>query len=435
MLNYGVYLRIPGSFYKKIDDGSGLYVYEQNEAIIYTLYRSGEGSKDFIFDTNLSLEANKAGSFSFSILPSHTYYSYLRRYIQYISIEDLDDHEILFYGRIYSINMSFNGEKKVTAEGIMSNLLDCPVYNPDLDSKSLEANIYELEGTPAELFTKAIVAYRALIRPDINLGTIFAAADSYKLEKIDVSSGQTVGDFILSELVESSGGYLRVRYEGGTNNNISSFIDWLPDPSTPGYIESINSQIIEFGVNLLDIEAEYGNDSIITGIIPTWTDENDDKHWATRVVDHPTNPGTEMLQPYIVYGIGNSGIGVQMIDLPELTDQSEALEAARNYTTRYCNYNLNEIEFDSFRIRALDMHYFGESTKPKIRLYDRVNVKSDYHNLNAIYTCTALQIDPENPSNNMYTFAIYRPKASSNDKLLCRQLGIKENKKRKVHNE
>lgn len=436
MLNYGVYLVIPGTFQRTEYIGSsGLYTFEQNDAITYTLYRSGEGDKDFIYDLSLSTEANKSGSFQFSILPSHTYYSYLRRYIQYICVEDLDDNEVLFYGRIYSISMNFNGEKKVSAEGIMSNLLDCPVYNPNLDSTSLDTDIFKLGGTPASLFSMAIASYRALIRPDINLGTIFPEASTYTFEDVDVSGGQTVGDFIVSHLVDGAGGYVRTRYEKASGGNVRCFLDWLPDPSIASYSQTVNSQVIEFGVNLLDIEAEFGDDSIMTGIVPLWTDENDDKHWATRVVDNPLNPGNQMLQPYIIYGTGASGIGVQMIDLPELTDQSEALVAARQYAERYCNYNLSDVEFDSFRVRALDMHYFGESAMPKIRLYDRVNIVSSYHGLSGIYTCTAIEIDLENPSNNIYTFSVYRPKASSNDKTICRQLGIKESKKRKAHNE
>lgn len=433
MLNYGVYLRIPGSFYKEIDVGSGLYIYEQNDGTVYTLYKPGEVNKDFISDMSLSLEVNKAGSFSFSILPSHTYYRYIKRFITYISVEDLDTNEILFYGRVYSISLNFNGEKKITAEGMLSNLLDCPVYNPNLSG--VEAgSIYEMEGRPAELFSMAISAYRALIRPDINLGTIFSEADSYESEKIDVSGGQTVADFIMSELVDGSGGYIRVRYEGNTGSNIITFIDWLPDPSTPSYVESVNSQMIEFGINLLDIEGEYGDDSIITGIIPTWTDENNDKHWATQRVPHPYMPETYMLQPYVLYGQGAAGIGVQMIDLPELTDQSEALTAAANYTERYCNYDLSNEDFNTFRVNALDMHYFGQDVQ-SIKLYDRVRVISDFHGLNGVYTCTAMNISLENLVNNNYTFSVYRPKSSSNDKAICRQLGIKENKKRKVHNE
>jgi len=434
MFHYAVYLHLPGRF-ERIEEQEGIYIYVPVDSRKYTLYISGDGDRDYIEDISLSLEINKSGSFEFTILPSHTYYSYLRRYIHYISVEDLDDGEILFYGRIYSINMNFDGEKRVSAEGIMSNLLDCPMYNPNLTASSINTNIYKIEGTPEQLFKMAIKAYRNLTRPDIDCGTIFEAAKHYASEEIDISGGQTVGDFIMSQLIDGSGGYLRSRYRKMENGSIHTYLDWLPDPSTDGYIETINTQLVEFGVNLIDIEAEFGDDNVMTGLIPVWTDENNTKHWATQASDDIDNPGTTILKPYIVNGIGSSGIGIQMIDLPELTDQSEALTAARNYADRYCNYNLSQVEFDSFKVKALDMHYFGDDTKQKIRVYDRVRVTSDYHSINGVYTCTALEMNPEDLSEMSYTFSVYRPKASSNDKTICRQLGIKESKKRKVHNE
>lgn len=434
MLNYGVYIHIPGSFH--IIEHDGLWIVVRDSAITYTLYRSGSDSKDFISNTSLNLEVNKSGSFQFSISPSHTYYSMLRRYIHYISVEDLDDHEVLFYGRIYSISMGFDGEKNVTAEGIMSNLLDCPVYNPTVDVHTLDpTEIFKMEGTPDVLFRQALAAYRNFIRPDISIGQIFAEASTLPSNKIDVSNGQTVGDFIISELVESAGGYVVMDYEKDESGNIQGILEWEADPSFSSYNRQINSQDVEFGVNLLDIDAEFSDDDIVTGVIPTWTDENNEKHWAIMVGDSVDNPGSQMLKPYSVNGMGGSGIGIQMFDLPELSSQSEAITVAQRYATKYCSYNLSELEFDSFTVKAVDMHYFGNTSSPKFKICDRIHIKSDYHGLNNVYTCTAMEINPENPSENTYTLSIYRPKASSNDKLLCRQLGIKENKKRKVHNE
>lgn len=434
MLNYGVFLHIPGTVTIEEDEESGLILINKDSALRYTLHISGDNSDDFTVDSPISMEVNKSGSFEFSILPSHTYYSMLRRFIHYIEIKDLDDDEIIFYGRINSITMGFSKEKKVTVEGGMSNLLDCPVYNPDVESSTLDTTeIYVMEGTPDELFRKSIRAYRNLIRPDVTIGSVLSYASSFKIDKIDVSGGQTVGDFIMNELVGGAGGYIIPRYVKEEGGNISTVLDWLPDPLTPGYSDTISSQTIEFGVNLLDIDAEFSDDDVMTGIIPSWTDENNDKQWATAVTTDVDTSQKNMLKPYIVGGTGTTGIGIQMIDLPELTDQSEALTAAQKYAERYCNYNLSDLEFDSFKVKALDMHYFGESSKPKFKIGDRIKLISEYHNLDMDYPCTAMTLDLDNPSNNDYTFSVYRPKASSNDKTLCRQLNIKESEKRKVH--
>ncbi len=424
--------------------------------LVYTLYNVGSGDNDFLLNGTLKLEANKAGTFEFDILPSHSYYSVLRRYIHYICVKELGtgierdeaipvdidpdsiqtlpieylgDTQILFYGRILTMSLSFNGTKHAVCEGLMANLLDCPMYVSGAYDNGVTADkIFTIRGTPYNMFLSAINAYRNLVRTDIYPGIIHSDAGSYSFEDMDVSGGTSVGDFITSELVEAHGGFLDMEYKQFTNGSIVGFLHWAPDPSMSSYdIEAIDQEI-EFGVNLLDLTAENSEDEICTGIIPTWDDANDEKKWTTTRGYDVDFPDKNIYKPYVVGT--NSGVaaaGIKIVDIPCTKTQEQAISYANTYVTKYCDYELAAVDFDSYTVRALDMHYVNEESKHKIGLYNRVNIKCVPHSINKVLLCTSIEILLDSPENSSYTFSVYRPKASSNEKTLTRQLNGRTN--------
>lgn len=436
----------------------GVYNPSTGQAVTYTLYDVGSGDNDYLLNPVVKLEANKAGTFEFDILPSHSYYSVLRRYIHYVEVKEfevtrtseieveipestiiegevspsfanLGDAEIVFYGRILSISLSFNGVKHITCEGLMANLLDCPMYDPLAISQD---KIFKISGSPYDMFFTAIAAYRNRIRQDIFKGMVFNGAGAYRLEDVDVSGGTSIGDFITSELVEPIGGYLRMEYRELGTGRVVGFINWEEDPELNSDKTSYKSRTVDqtvvFGQNLLDLSAEASDDEVMTGIVPMWEDANNEKHWiVTRKKDIDAIDDSEVYMPYISGATGGLGaVGIQVVELPGTRTQEKALEYATNYANKYCStYILSSgvnIDFDSFTVRALDMHYFEGDFDSRIGLYDRVKVKSDPHSINRILMCSSIEITIDNPENTSYTFSIYRPKASSNDKVLTRQI-------------
>lgn len=404
----------------------GVYNPSTGDAVEYILYEVGSGDSDYLLNGTLKLEINKAGTFDFDILPSHTYYSVLRRYIHYITVKE--DDEVLFYGRILSMNLSFNGMKHVTCEGLLANLLDCPMYNPDAATTD---KLFTIGGSPFVMFENAIRAYRNRIRDDIYSGDVRSDANDYNLEDVDVSGGTSVGDFISSELVEAVGGFLLFEYrelvQGG---DIVGRLSWLADPSLDStmssYTQATISQVVSFGENMLDFSGECSDDDVVTGITPTWEDGNGEKHWITAQRDDITSPGRQIYMPYIVGAQGGLGaVGLSIVELPGTSTQEKAQQYALNYVNKYCsNYILSSgtnIDFDSFTVRAVDMHFAGVSTN-KIWLHDRVRVKCGPHSIDRILLCSSIEVLIDNPMNSSYTFSIFRPKASSNDKVLTRQI-------------
>ena len=407
----------------------GVYNPSTGLVAVYTLYEVGSGDSKYLLNGTLKLEVNKAGTFEFDILPSHSYYSVLRRYIHYICVKEDDD--ILFYGRILSMNLSFNGTKHVVCEGLMANLLDCPMFNPDAGTTD---KLFTIGGSPFVMFENAVRAYRNRIRDDIYSGDVRSDANDIELEDVDVSGGTSVGDFITGELVESVGGFLQMEYRELTSGgDIKGRLNWYADPALDSnkssYKTATISQQIVFGENMLDFSAECSDDDIVTGITPTWEDGNGETHCITTQKKEVTSEfvETNIYMPYMVGAQSGLGaVGLSVVKLPGTSTQEKALQYAKNYVNKYCStYILSSgknIDFDSFTVRALDMHFMGSSSTAKIWLYDRVRVKCPPHEINRILLCSSIEILIDNPLNSSYTFSIYRPKASSNDKVLTRQI-------------
>lgn len=398
------------------------------EVVSYVLYSVGSGDNNFLLNGTLKLEVNKAGTFEFDILPFHSYYSVLRRYIQYVCVREDDD--ILFYGRILSMNLSFNGTKHVTCEGLLANLLDCPMFNPAAETID---KIFTIGGSPYAMFECGIRAYRNRIRDDIYIGYIRNDANDVVLEDVDTSSGTSVGDFIQSELVEAYGGFMRMEYREPTiGGPILGQLNWDDEPELESDLTSYKtatiSQTVSFGENMLDFSGEPGDDDIYTGIIPTWEDSNNETHWvATRKNDVTMQEETPILMPYIVGAQSGLGaVGIKVVKMPGTSNQEKALQRATNYANKYCsNYILSSginVDFDSFTVRALDIHFLDSPSTERIGLYDRVRISHESLSIDRILMCSSIEILIDNPLNSSYTFSIYRPKASSNDKVLTRQI-------------
>ena len=438
-------------------------VHINNKAVIYTLYDIGSDSSDFLLNAALKLEINKAGTFEFDILPSHSCYSILRRYIHYISVKeygtgvssgsssggdieipsdttlsegspeivDNGDTQIVFYGRILSMSLSFNGTKHVVCEGLMANLLDCPMYSSGIYHDGITPDkIFTISGTPATMFLAAINAYRNLIRTDIIAGNVNSEADDYEFEDIDVSGGTSVGDFITSELVEAHGGFLRMDYLELDTGDLYGHLNWDPDPSMSSYNESTLEQEIEFGVNLLDMSADNEDDEIATGIVPMWEDSENNKKWVTvSGQDVDAVSATSIYKPYVSGASGGlNAVGIKVVDIPGAKTQEKAISYSSNYVSKYCDYSLSTTPFDSYTVRAVDMHYLDPS-KSRIWLYNRVRIKCDApFSVNTVLLCTTIEILLDSPENSSYTFSVFRPKASSNDKTLARQVRLRRKK-------
>lgn len=60
---------------------------------------------------SLAMEVGKAGSLKFSIYPTHPLYESMQKLVTIVTVRDGED--ILFRGRVYSIERKITGERQV----------------------------------------------------------------------------------------------------------------------------------------------------------------------------------------------------------------------------------------------------------------------------------------------------------------------------------
>jgi len=444
---------------------------------INMLYETGNENAEFIINGSLKFEANKAGSFEFDILPAHPCYSLIRRYRSYISVTINEDDEmwvgdddwsyiddgIVFYGRILSITMSFNRVKHVVCEGLLANLVDAPMYNDlthdpgtlsELDDDGIRyimyhgasvenptnnviaiddetTEVYKVTGDANLMWLKAGDSYRNITqRSDIRF--IGADISSEAMDDIDVYGGQSVGDFITGELVGIYGGFLKMNYLMDNSFDVFAQLSWIKDPTMDGFEAEENGQPIEFGKNLLDLSAEYVEDNVVNGVCVAWTTKKDEKKWRVKTKSSLTVDSFEIPKEIEVPAVYNAKVydgvreaATEFIEVPGISTQSKAISYAMAYAKKFCNYELDKGEFDSYTVKAVDRHFIDDITFQEIKLYDQVRLISSPHEVDKAFTCTSIEYSLDNPLVRSYTLQIYRPKPSSNEKVLSKQIGKK----------
>lgn len=384
---------------------------------------------------------------------------------------DLADAGLVFYGRILSISMDFSRVKHVVCEGLMANLVDAPMFNDmaddigkllwletatlyqevivdgkvigvvkveqeeeeeededkedvvegDGDSRSWE--LYRISGDANIMWEKAGNAYKHIMnRRDIRF--VSANISSENIDDIDVYSGQSVGDFITSELVGVYGGFLKMKYELHSDLTVYGLLSWEPDPTMPGYRKTESMQKIEFGKNLLDLSAEFSDEEAVNGVCVAWTDKEDKKQWSViikKIDDDQVHARNQILAP-TVHGRRNAGI--EFIEVPGVATPKLAYRYANAYVRKFCKHDFANEKFDSYTVKAIDRHYIDPSVQ-QIKLYDLVNLVSEPHDVNESLTCTSIEYSIDNPIVRSYKLEVFKPKPSSDEKVLSKQIGRK----------
>lgn len=192
----------------------------------------------------VTLELNKTGSFVFTIYPSNPMINKLKKLKSIIMVYRNGD--LLFRGRVLNDKKGFYKEKQVTCEGELAFLNDS-IQRP-----------FEFAGTPAELFTLLIENHNTQVEDvkRFKVGRITVTDPNDYIARSDTQYTDTL-TLINSQLIETHGGYLFVRHESD-----GVYLDYLAD------FDIVNSQTIEFGKNLLDMNQTIKGENIATAVIP-----------------------------------------------------------------------------------------------------------------------------------------------------------------------
>ena len=211
-----------------------------------------------LINPQVDLAVNAAGTFTFTMYPSHPCYELTDNTKSIVQIVKDGEAEPLFRGRVLSTELGFYNEKKVICEGELAFLCDTIQQNYDYSEGESRKTIHELlsffiQRHNEKVGIDNIHSFKIGIvnvtdGDNSNTDNLISAADSTFLNTYES---------IQQKLIERYGGYLYIRHEEDGN-----YIDYLSSPSVTC------SQKIELGENLLSFKKNIEADSLVTAVIP-----------------------------------------------------------------------------------------------------------------------------------------------------------------------
>lgn len=212
---------------------------------------------DRITDTKLSSKINAASYFDFTISPTHSLYSKLEERAGEVRI--YFNNLILFKGVITKIDEDFEGNYSVSCTGVLDYLTATRVrpYSTVEGEQPLKAPS-SFDGYFQWLIDQHnsnCLDSRKRFSVGVNQGNMLD-----KNNYIYRSSEQrpTTASEIEDKILNSNGGYLFVRYQDDLN-----ILDLYAD------VHDVNTQIIDYGVNMLDFTKTTTTEGQYTAVVAT----------------------------------------------------------------------------------------------------------------------------------------------------------------------
>lgn len=316
----------------------------------------------------IKMEVNKAGSLEFTILPRHPFYDALSKMKTRISVY-MDDQPI-FSGRVLSDDTDTYRQRKIYCEGSLAYLVDS-VLGPSKGTRTAE-----------EHFRLIIDSHNGQVEDEkkFTVGTIDIdeKAESHVFGEDNYRESFSA---IQSDLIDSFGGYLRIR-----NNNGIQYIDYLKSYDT------VSTQTIEFGQNLIDLVNKQSGEDLFTVLLPIGKDK--------LTIESAGNSSTYTHNgKYLenAEAIDDYGRIVKTEDFGDITDAATLMAKAEKYMAD--NYKGIPPELS---IKAVDLHRYCPTVRP-FELGDSITVKSSVHGVERALVCTAIEINIKELSKTSYT--------------------------------
>jgi len=324
-----------------------------------------------VIDPKLTLEDSAAGSLSMILPPSNIGYGTIVRMVSDISVHK--NGEEIWAGRVLSEDKDFWNNRVLYCEGELAFLNDSTQ-------------------PPAEYYGQTVRGFLEIL---INIHNSKVADDKqFTIGSVTVTDSddplyrytnyEKTIECINEKLVKKLGGHLRIRKVNGVR-----YLDYLADyPNT-------NSQIIEFGKNLLDFTRKWDLTEFATVIIPLGNrlDESPIEALDAYLTVESVNNGSFYVQSS--EAVASYGWIEKVIHWDDVSTASSLLSKAEVY--------LSDIQFDnmSIELSALDLHYLDVNYEA-VKLLDELRVISKPHGMDRPFPVTKLEIPLDSPEKTQF---------------------------------
>lgn len=342
---------------------------------------------------------NTAGSFEFSILPKHPHYEEVNELTSVITAYDGDEE--IFCGRVVEITKDLYNRKKVICEGELAYFNDSiqrPAKYQGLTVRGYLETLVNIHNQQVK---------NQGIDKTFKVGAVTVQDNNDYVYKY--TNWESTLEVIKTDLLNTYGGYLRIRKENGVR-----YIDYLADyPNT-------NTQVIEFGSNLLDFTHDMVASDIVTAVIPLGARLED----VTEV---------EGLDAYLTIKDVNDGVdyvysqeAVKSYGWIFKTVKWDDVHVADNLLRKGKEY-LSDIQFAqiTLTVSAVDLHMLHVDME-RIKVLDEIRVTSSPNGLDRFFPVSEMTIYLDKPSNNKLTLGTSYSKTSLSTKTESNMTSIKD---------
>lgn len=342
---------------------------------------------------------NTAGSFEFSILPKHPHYEEVNELTSVITAYDGDEE--IFCGRVVEITKDLYNRKKVICEGELA------YFNDSIQRPA------RYQGLTVRGYLETLVNIHNQQVKNQGIDKTFKVGAVTVQDKNDYvykyTNWESTLEVIKTDLLKTYGGYLRIRKENGVR-----YLDYLADyPNT-------NTQVIEFGSNLLDFTHDMVASDIVTAVIPLGARLED----VTEV---------EGLDAYLTIKDVNGGVdyvysqeAVKSYGWIFKTVKWDDVHVADNLLKKGNEY-LTDIQFAqiTLTVSAVDLHMLHVDME-RIKVLDEIRVTSSPNGLDRFFPVSEMTIYLDKPSNNKLTLGTSYSKTSLSTKTESNMTSIKD---------
>lgn len=342
-------------------------------------------------DAVLDLEVNTSGSLEFTIFPSHPLFGAIKRLKSVVEV--YDDGELIFRGRPLNDTYKIDKSQTILCEGDLAFLNDSQMPP------------YSHTGSIEDLLMKYINNHNSQVTSDrqFTLGHVTVTDPNNTIVRSSINYVNTWQE-VKSKLIDSLGGYIRVRRLGDVN-----YIDYLHDSLT------ISGQSIELTKNMLDYQQTIDVSEIATVIIPLGAKLTDEE--GNELDDRLTIGSVNNGKDYIEHTAGISKYGkiwtVQVWD--DVTTPQILKDRGTSSLNTLVNLGVN------IEIKAIDLNLI-DKTESKLRFFDYVRIISKPHEVDEEMLIKKQTINLNDPSQNVITvgtqFATFTEKQLRNDNII-----------------
>lgn len=352
---------------------------------------------DRITDTKLSSKLNAASYFDFTIAPTHSLYSKLAERAGEVRIyfNDL----ILFKGEISQIEEDFEGNYSVSCTGVLDYLTATRVrpYSTVEGEQPLKAPS-SYDGYFQWLIDQHnsnCLDSRKHFSVGVNQGNMLD-----KNNYIYRSSEQrpTTASEIEDKILNSDGGYLFVRYQDDLN-----ILDLYAD------VHDVNTQIIDYGVNMLDFtktttaEGQY-TAVVATGYTPNPPEGQTDAKMKPITLEGCTDGGTPYSSTivkmgdrvYDVEAVKRYGYHEYYVSNTDITTYDGLLY----YACKTLNTLLSPVL--TISVKAVDLALIMGDKYKHLQLGQAVRIRSKPRKVDEYLMVNSIDLDLINPENTTF---------------------------------